>query len=65
MVHVVSHNLRSDIMLLDDPLSNLDSVVADNIMKSIVTDTSYKDCTFLISTTNIDHLKYCDRVLYV
>lgn len=57
--------LRSELNLLDEPLSNLDSVVADKIMKSLVTDSSYASQTFLITTSDHRHIKYCRRVAYM
>ena len=53
------------IVLADEPVGNLDSVSAKNVME-IFTDLNEKEKkTFIMVTHNPEHLSYADRILYM
>lgn len=57
--------LRPNIFIFDDPTSSLDNVVASNIMEDINNDPLWKEKTFIISTNNMNMLKYADKIIYI
>ena len=57
--------LRPDIFLLDDPTSSLDNKVTLEIMKHISTVAPWNHRTFVITTSNLRVLDFCNRVIFI
>ena len=53
----------SDIYILDDPISALDSKVAKKIYEQVILKLLYKRKTIILVTHQINYLRKCDKVL--
>lgn len=54
-----------EIILADEPVGNLDSVSAENVMQILKELNEIDKKTVILVTHNADHLHYADRVLYM
>lgn len=55
---------RPELYLLDEPFSALDKSTASKIMNTLLSQNE-SNSSFILTTNEIWHLKYADRVLYI